>query len=1037
MKPRKLALVFYVLPLVASAQSNLVVGRVVGQNTLVMQSSAPNIVEGREMTNPQGVALDTSVSPPALYVSDTFNNRVLVWRDSSAFQNGAYADLVIGQKDKISTAAGGPVNAQSQTKGLNQPTGLALDAEGNLYVADSGNNRILRYPKPLQQPDPYGADLVIGQPDFTTRAANQGGRSASSLSLASGSTALRTSLAFDASGNLWVTDAGNHRVLRYPADSASGSIATTANLVVGQPDFTTAASTTAINSMDHLNLPSGIAFDSSGNLYVSDRLPRVLVFAAPLSTGQAAKTMLGGVLSGNQAPNPPTAQSLNSPESVTINPGTDEILVSDTFNNRVLKFPKLSQWPATGPPSASLSIGQPSFTTNKAGVSDSLLSAPVHVAATATELFIADSLNNRVVVVPQGQKVATRVLGQLTMNYNAPNLIEGRELYEVGLLPISATQFYPVPGGVAVDTTGAVPHLYIADPGNHRVLGYCDARKAKQGDKADLVVGQPDLFTATANGDGGTTPNDRNLRFPSGVLVDAKGDLYVADTGNGRVVRFAAPCSQPAAQQSFPKANLVIGQANFTSHTTDAGPRTMNAPYGLAIISGDTKDYLLVSDILQNRVLKFERLHGGDFTNGSDATWVFGQPDFYTTSSGTGNNRLNSPRHLATDGTRLYIADFNNNRFLVVSDLENSNPSPSLIVRTAESENRTLSGPNGIAVNQATGEIWVAPANDARVLKYPTYNTLALTPLSTAQTATATGPLALALDAHGTLYVAERGNRVSEYFPEVIPVNGASFLQDRPLAPGVIATAWAKRASTPATHAPSVPLPTELAGVQVLVGGTPAPLFYVGDDRSFPGYVQVNFQVPHNAPSDKPIDMQVIDAVTQQVLGAGALAMNKAAPAFFVTNSTTGQVAAFNVDPNTKARTCNGTASPCRPAKRGEILELYLTGEGYQSGWTKDGEAPAGGVPNDRDNDHNQLLVLLGTDFVDCDTRVGTRCPAGSNAKFIEYSGAAPGFVGLWQINVRVPNDIVAPGLPNPIAVVYRDISSMIGGTPKTIVYIQ
>ena len=45
-------------------------------------------------------------------------------------------------------------------------------------------------------------------------------------------------------------------------------------------------------------------------------------------------------------------------------------------------------------------------------------------------------------------------------------------------------------GGLAVDTSGSVPRLYIADTWNNRVLGYCDARKAKQGDKADLVVGQ-------------------------------------------------------------------------------------------------------------------------------------------------------------------------------------------------------------------------------------------------------------------------------------------------------------------------------------------------------------------------------------------------------------------------------------------------------------------------------------------------------------------------------------------------------------------
>src|SRR2546428_1785797 len=56
----------------------------------------PNLVEGRELYVPQAVALDTSVSPPVLYVSDTVNSRVLGWRNASDFQNGSKADFVIG-----------------------------------------------------------------------------------------------------------------------------------------------------------------------------------------------------------------------------------------------------------------------------------------------------------------------------------------------------------------------------------------------------------------------------------------------------------------------------------------------------------------------------------------------------------------------------------------------------------------------------------------------------------------------------------------------------------------------------------------------------------------------------------------------------------------------------------------------------------------------------------------------------------------------------------------------------------------------------
>src|SRR5689334_21274346 len=63
------------------------------QNTI--NSTAANLVEGREFNAPQGIALDTDVNPPYLYVSDTGNHRILGWRNANSFRNGQPADLVI------------------------------------------------------------------------------------------------------------------------------------------------------------------------------------------------------------------------------------------------------------------------------------------------------------------------------------------------------------------------------------------------------------------------------------------------------------------------------------------------------------------------------------------------------------------------------------------------------------------------------------------------------------------------------------------------------------------------------------------------------------------------------------------------------------------------------------------------------------------------------------------------------------------------------------------------------------------------------
>jgi len=1014
---------------------NLVLGRVIGQPSLtsINQSVAPNIVEGRELSNPQSVAFDTTASPPIVYVSDTGNNRVLAWKNSSGFQNGAYADLIIGQKDAVSTNANGPnISGSSQKKGLYAPTGLLVDAQGNLYVIDSGNSRILRFPKPFATQDPFGADLVIGQPDFNSRGNNTNGISASTLALSSSQGAQRASLVFDGSGNLWVTDAGNNRVLRYPADTSnSGRVVATADVVLGQPGFTSNTASNVVNKQDGMNQPSGVSIDSLGDIYVSDALHRVLVFGPHPLSGAAATSFIGELITQQgKVLNPPNAKSLNGPQGVLVVPTTNELLVSDSSNNRVLKFPPLSQWPTQGQPAAAAVIGQADFGSNKAAVGPSSLNVPVQVAVTATEMFVADSFSSRVVVfpltVPDSGATATRVLGQLYLDTNAVNLIEGRELDTTGLLQVGTSTFTGIGSGLAMDSR-SVPHLYISDPGNNRVLGYCDARKAKQGDKADLVIGQPDLFHSSRNGDGGTTPNAQYLNLPSGLILDSSGNLYVADTGNGRVLRFAPPCDQPQGQQNFPQANLVLGQQDFVSHYTDPGPSNMYAPVGAALTP---EGHLAVSDLVHSRVLLFKKPDNGDFSNGMRASTVFGQPDFYTIAAGNSNSQLNAPRGIAVDTSgRLYVADLGNSRIQVFTDIVHAGNGPAsvLAVYTSDDATHGIGQPYGVYVSPDNGQVWVTPANAYRVLQYPEYLTLSTSPYIIGQVATATPPLNCIVDSRGDLLVSESGNRVSLYYPQVVPVNGASFLQSRAIAPGTIATLWAKYTS-PATHASAIPLPTDLGGVQVSVSGTLAPLFYVGDSQ-YPGYVQVNFQVPGAASQKNVVDLQVVESSTQQVLGAGVAPMQAASPAFFMFNATSGQVAAINGDNSNDPTkfTCNGASagpsSGCpggtRPVKRGEVIIFYLTGQGQQSGGPGDGQASSGAAPTDPPKPQ----VLIGTQFV----------PDAN----VQYSGAAPGFVGLWQINVLVPSDHVAPGQANPVAVIYRDVPSTIGGSPKSTIQIQ
>jgi DNA-binding beta-propeller fold protein YncE len=144
--------------------------------TINPTQASPNLVLGQEVDAPGQIAFDNSGSSPILYVADIGNNRVLAFKNPASYTAGKIADLVIGQQDMVSTTAQGPTTALST--GLNAPTGVAVDSKGNVYVADSGNNRIMRFPAPFSQPPgaPAQPDLLIGQPGFANgNTGNQGG----------------------------------------------------------------------------------------------------------------------------------------------------------------------------------------------------------------------------------------------------------------------------------------------------------------------------------------------------------------------------------------------------------------------------------------------------------------------------------------------------------------------------------------------------------------------------------------------------------------------------------------------------------------------------------------------------------------------------------------------------------------------------------------------------------------------------------------------------------------------------------------------
>jgi len=332
----------------------------------------------------------SSLTTRVLLVSDD-NNRVVIY--NAPFSTGEAANVVLGQGSF--TTAGAALTAT----GMTFPYGAAEDSAGNIYVADYGNNRVLQFKQPLS--NGMSASLAIGQPDFVTGTSNT---TQNGLHQPLG-------LAFDSSGNLWVTDIGNHRILQYKPPFATGM---NASLVLGQANFTSGGHATTSSGLWN---PSYIAFDGSGNLWVGDAgNNRVLEFKPPFATGMAASLVIGqaNFVSSGAAT---TASGLAYPAGIAFDSGGN-LWVGELVNNRVLQF----QPPFTSGMSAALALGQASFTTNAAATTQSGLSGPYGIGFDSSgNLWVADGGNSRTLQFTppfSNNQKASLVLGQANFTSN-------------------------------------------------------------------------------------------------------------------------------------------------------------------------------------------------------------------------------------------------------------------------------------------------------------------------------------------------------------------------------------------------------------------------------------------------------------------------------------------------------------------------------------------------------------------------------------------------------------------------------------------
>jgi len=260
---------------------------------------------------------------------------------------------------------------------------------------------------------------------------------------------------------------------------------------------------------------------------------------------------------------------------------------------------------------------------------------------------------------------------------------------------------------------------------------------------------------------------------------------------------------------------------------------------------------------------------------------------------------------------------------------------------------------------------------------------------------------------------------VAGVYPKATVLNGASFNVDAaPIAPGSIASAYgsgfpaqASINSVAALVNDTTPphLPTSVSDVTLKVSGTAAPLFFAGVGAAIgqaAGVFQVNFQVPMEiAPGNAKVEVFYKDAL----VATGTITVARSAPGVFsLAASGKGQAAALNSDGSINgdpAKPVVAGTSPI-PVAPGGVLIVYATGAGavlkdYASGRLA---APLSGQAAACDG--SVLYATMTTPVV----TIG-----GKNAEVL-FSGLAPCYVGLWQLNIRVPAD-APPGMETPLVI--------------------